>query len=146
MMSIRPTYSWVAFPTESPRLMEWENSVFNTHQKIKTLYNHTCDVLGDSCINNTKKTLWEIKDTVGLYVIKPIGSSSTGVWKSLFLDDGQWYHSVVGYNNMDRIMGIKEIPNELWHELGFVVLLPSIDTVRWLNKVAKLVDSSYITA
>lgn len=138
MMSIRPTYSWVAFPTESPRLVKWENSVFNTHQKIKTLYNHTCDVLGDSCINNTNaKTLWEIKDTVGLYVIKPIGSSSTGIWKALFLDNGKWCHSVVGYNNMNRIMGIKEIPNELWYKLGFVVLLPSIDIVRWLNKISK---------
>lgn len=141
-MNIRPTYSWVAFPTESPfyseHLVKWENSVFNTHQKITTLYNHTCffDVLRYN--TQTTQTIWEVKDTVGLYVIKPDGSS-TAVWKAMFVVQGQSYHREVGRNSlkMNSLMKIREIPNEMWYKQGFVVILPSIDTVKWLNKMSK---------
>ena len=152
LSSFEPTYSWDTkyFPQDkwNDTLREWSSRPFYTNKKLEDL--------GSRIIRRRDKVfnsrIDEIKNRSGFYMLQR--SVYHPILKDCFkkVEEYGWgYH----WKRWELPIGFNGVPSYVWDfkvedviegegDMKYVVILPSIDTINWLNKVAKLVDSSYI--
>lgn len=122
-----PTYSYRHFLLDKMD-MEWDGhwtpKILQTHLKIQKLYNVTMFETRSSV--DLLNQVWDVKSKVGIWVVERVANSQHR--RRNIITNSEW-ETIHG-----RFPGV---PYDVWLE-DVVIILPSKETIEWLNMLAYL--------
>lgn len=128
-----PTYSHRFIPTDKMNMDAdeyWTPKVLQTHLKIKKLYGAMYDEMSRSIGHPENYELLdkvvEIKTKIGIWTTERL---LTLYRRKNLITNSEWQPIVNTFEG---------IPYELWLESGMMIVLPSKETIQWLNHLAYL--------
>ena len=138
--NFKPTYSHNFIPTDKMNMdgdEYWTPKILQTHLKIKKLYGAMYDVMANPVIVGSMDyklldKVRDIKSKVGMWTIeREIGHYEHYRRRNL-ITNSEWEPI---YEHINVFEGI---PYEVWLHGGVMIVLPSKETIQWLNMLAYL--------
>ena len=130
-----PTYSHRFIPTDAMTLDAdeyWTPKVLRTHLKIKKLYGAIDDDMERRLGLLNKLIMLDkirrIKSKVGIWVAELTGNPLTGNRRRNTITNSDW----------EQIYAFEGIPYNICLQEGIMIVLPSTETIEWLNELARL--------
>jgi len=135
-----PTYSHRFIPTDAMTLAAdeyWTPKVLQTHLKIKKLYGVMYDEMSNPIIVGSMDyelldKVRDLKSKVGIWVIELTGNPLTGNRRRNLTTDSEWEPNYK-YDSFEGIHYREWVNGE-----GVMIVLPSKETIEWLNELAYL--------
>lgn len=136
----KPTYAYRHFLVDEMKLgadEHWKPKVLQTHLKIKKLYGMMYDEMARGGVGVPLN--YELLDKV--VEIK----TKVGMW-GIELDKGHYHRrkhrrkNLITNSQWQPVVyeGFDGIPHSLWLYEGVMIVLPSKETIQWLNHLASL--------
>lgn len=131
-----PSYSHRHIPTDKMSMDAdeyWTPKILQTHSKIKKLYGVMYDEMsrGRVGVSMNYELLDKVRDLI----------SKVGVW-SIEVDKGHYRRkNLITNSEWEYVEGTNDfegIPYRLWIYVGVMIVLPSKETIGWLNQLAYL--------
>lgn len=153
MISFEPTYSWKIIPIENYEnnkeseefdVLKWAKRCEATEKKLEDLF----------FIKSKESEMWNTVNKAD-FVVRKISKirESCGFYTNInTLPDDKSIRKWSRLIRRGRINGLTEgwqpskkpnisgIDDGVWNNLGWFVILPSVDTIQWLNKVSNWVS------
>lgn len=126
----KPTYSYkylALYDLDLDNEEYWMPRLLQTRLKVGKLYSAMESVMASSPL---LKKVSEVEWNIGMWKLERKPNFS-GLYQA---------SNLVNSGTLPRIGGIRfldGIPNEIWDNEGFLVVLPSQETIGWLNRGAK---------
>ena len=122
-----PTYSYRHIPTDKMNMdidEYWTPKILQTQLKIQKLYNVMFETRSSVDLLNQ---VWVLKSKVGIWVVERVANSQHRRRNLITNSEWETIH--------DRF---PNVPYGVWLEEGVVIILPSKETIEWLNMLAYL--------
>lgn len=125
-----PTYSHRFIPTDAMTLDAdeyWTPKALQTQLKIQKLYNVMFENRSSADLLNQ---VWVLKSKVGIWTTERMDNSQQR--RRNLITNSEWETIYDGENDFEGI------PYGMWLENGVMIVLPSKETIEWLNMLAYL--------
>lgn len=125
-----PTYSHRFIPTDKMDMDAdeyWTPKALQTQLKIQKLYNVMFENRSSVDLLNQ---VWVLKSKVGMWTTERMDNSQQR--RRNLITDSEWE------TIYDLVNDFEGIPYGLWLESGVMIVLPSKETIEWLNMLAYL--------
>lgn len=111
----------------------WTPKVLQTHLKIKKLYGVMYDKTAQQSIGSpVLDKVIDLKSKVGMWVIERTNNPLNKQRRRNLITNSEW-EQIYEHSNV-----FEGIPYELWLYEGVMIVLPSKETIEWLNELAYL--------
>lgn len=136
-----PSYSHRHIPTDAMTLAAdeyWTPKALQTHLKIKKLYGAMYDVMANPDIVGSMDyelldKVRDIKSKVGIWILERTNDPRTGDYRRRNLITNSEWETNYRYDSFEGIHYSEWVNGE-----GTMIVLPSKETIQWLNMLAYL--------